>query len=68
LPWRRVLAQHIANGQSAAVFVGAEGIDPWQHQELDALLRKFVERARPVIPVLLSKARQPPISHFFWKE
>jgi hypothetical protein len=60
LPWQRVLEQQIANVQSAAVFVGAEGIGPWQHQEIDALLRKFVERARPVIPVLLSRAPTAP--------
>ena len=65
LPWQRVLEQQIANVQSAAVFVGAEGIGPWQQQELDALLRKFVDRARPVIPVLLPTAPAAPALPLF---
>jgi hypothetical protein len=60
LPWQRALEQQIENVQSAAVFVGAEGIGPWQQQELDAFLRNFVQRKRPVIPVLLSTAPAAP--------
>jgi hypothetical protein len=60
LPWQRALEQQIENVQSAAVFVGAEGIGPWQHQELDAFLRNFVQRKRPVIPVLLPTAPATP--------
>ncbi|HEX4697190.1 MAG TPA: TIR domain-containing protein [Candidatus Udaeobacter sp.] len=60
LPWQRALEQQIENVQSAAVFVGAEGMGPWQHQEIDAFLRSFVQRKRPVIPVLLSTAPATP--------
>jgi hypothetical protein len=68
LPWQRVLEQQIENVQSAAVFVGAEGIGPWQHQELDAFLRKFVHRERPVIPVLLPEAPATPDLPIFLEE
>ena len=45
--------------RSAAVFVGIEGSGPWQHLEIDRLLREFVLRGRPVIPVLLPESIQP---------
>jgi hypothetical protein len=67
LPWQRALEQQIENVQSAAVFVGAEGIGPWQHQELDAFLREFVERGRPVIPVVLPEAPEIPDLPIFLK-
>lgn len=68
LPWQRALEQQIETVQSAAVFVGAEGIGPWQHQELDAFLRKFVQRERPVIPVLLPAASTVPKLPLFLEE
>ena len=46
--------------KSAAVFVGKNGMAPWQRRELDALLREFVERSCPVIPVLLANAPSQP--------
>ena len=67
LPWQRALEQQIENVQSAAVFVGAEGIGPWQHQELDAFLREFVDRGRPVIPVVLPDAPDIPDLPIFLK-
>ena len=60
--------QQIENVNSAAVFVGAEGIGPWQHQELDAFLRKFVQRERPVIPVVLPEAPTQPELPLFLEE
>jgi hypothetical protein len=60
LPWQRALERQIESVQSAAVFIGAEGIGPWQHQELDAFLRQFLRRERPVIPVLLPDAPDAP--------
>lgn len=59
-PWQRLLEQQIQKIRSAAVFVGSAGIGPWQHQELDAFLREFVNRQSPVIPVLLTSASQQP--------
>jgi hypothetical protein len=68
LAWQRALEQQIEKVQSAAVFVGAEGIGPWQHQELDAFLREFVDRGRPVIPVVLPDAPDIPDLRSFSKE
>jgi hypothetical protein len=68
LPWQRTLEQQIDSVKSAAVFVGAEGLGPWQHQELDAFLRKFVQRERPVIPVLLPEAPRAPDLPLFLEE
>ena len=53
VPWQRLLEEQIARIKSAAVFVGREGIGPWQRQELDGFLREFATRNCPVIPVLL---------------
>ena len=60
LPWQRLLEDQIERIGSAAVFVGSEGIGPWQRQELEAFLREFINRGCPVIPVLLPSARQIP--------
>jgi hypothetical protein len=56
LPWQRLLEEQIASIGAAAVFVGEDGIGPWQQQELDGFLRHFVSRGIPVIPVLLQTA------------
>jgi len=60
LPWQRLLEQQIGQIKSAAVFVGKNGIGPWQQMELEAFLREFVKRGCPVIPVLLPYARKKP--------
>jgi GTPase SAR1 family protein len=60
LPWQRILGEQIKNIKSAAVFVGQDGIGLWQQQELEALLRVFVKRGSPVIPVLLHYAPKQP--------
>lgn len=60
LSWQRLLEQQIGQIKSAVVFVGQDGIGPWQHQELDAFLREFVSRRCPVIPVVLSNAPHEP--------
>lgn len=67
LPWQRVLEQQIECIKTAAVFIGKDGIGPWQHQELDTFLREFVRRGCPVIPVLLSSAPQEPTLPLFLK-
>jgi hypothetical protein len=54
LPWQRALEAQIEQIKSAAVFVGESGFGPWQDMELEALLREFVVRHCPVIPVILS--------------
>lgn len=60
LPWQRQLEQQIKQVKSAAVFVGASGIGPWQRREVETLLNEFVERGCPVIPVLLNGVLQKP--------
>ena len=60
LPWQRLLGQQIEQIKSAAVFVGKDGVGPWQEQELEAFLRQFVRRECPVIPVILSEALREP--------
>jgi hypothetical protein len=65
IPWQHLLQQQIKQIKSAAVFVGKDGIGPWQQQEIAAFLREFVKRRCPVIPVLLAKApKQPRIPPF----
>jgi GTPase SAR1 family protein len=59
-PWQRLLEEQITHIKSVAVFVGKNGVGPWQHNELDAFLREFVRRGCPVIPVLLVDAPQEP--------
>jgi WD40 repeat protein len=56
LPWQRALEQTIEEISAAAVFIGPDGMGPWQQEELDAFLRNFVSRQAPVIPVLLPSA------------
>lgn len=59
-PWQEALEQQIEHIRSAAIFVGAQGIGPWQRQEIQAFLREFAERRCPVIPVILPETTQPP--------
>lgn len=60
LPWQRALEAQIEGIKSAAVFVGESGFGPWQNMELDALLREFMTRRCPVIPVVLSSCTTVP--------
>ncbi len=60
LPWQRLLEAQIGQIKSAAVFVGKDGVGPWQRMELEALLREFVHRGCPVIPVVLRNAPTKP--------
>ena len=52
-PWQEALEAIIANTGAAAVLVGADGLGPWENQEMRACLDEFVRRQLPVIPVLL---------------
>jgi nucleoside phosphorylase len=60
LPWQRTLEEEITRIKSAAVFVGNEGIGPWDYPEIEVFLREFVRRECPVIPVLLPDALEQP--------
>ncbi|NGZ09687.1 MAG: TIR domain-containing protein [Nitrospira sp. LK70] len=59
-PWQEVLETQIETIKVAAVFVGKSGIGPWQNVEMRAFINEFVERACPVIPVMLRSATETP--------
>jgi hypothetical protein len=63
-PWQEELEHQINTIRAAAVFVGPNGMGPWQNQEIMAFLREFVERQCPVIPVLLPDATTPTLPLF----
>ncbi|MBD0265984.1 MAG: toll/interleukin-1 receptor domain-containing protein [Tolypothrix sp. Co-bin9] len=58
--WQPILEQHIEQVSSAAVFIGSNGLGPWQDEEKDFILRELNKRNCPIIPVLLSTASQTP--------
>jgi len=52
-PWQSLLEEQIENIKAAAVFMGKNGIGPWQDQEIAAFLRQFIKRQCPVKPLKL---------------
>lgn len=58
--WPDVLQKQINQINAVAVFVGKEGVGPWQNLELNAYIRKFINIGCPVIPVLLGDASEEP--------
>lgn len=50
----------ITHIKSVAVFIGSSGLEPWQEPDINELLQEFVNRKRPVIPVLLPTASKMP--------
>lgn len=58
--WQDVLEEQIAKIRTAAVFVGKNGIGPWQQMEVRAFLQEFVRRRCPVIPVILRDCEDVP--------
>jgi hypothetical protein len=54
------LGQQIESIKSAAVFVGKNGIGPWQDEEIQAFLSEFLRRKCPVIPTVLLGATKTP--------
>jgi hypothetical protein len=58
--WQKALGQQIESIKSAVVFVGKNGIGPWQDEEIQALLSEFMRRNCPVIPTVLADATQTP--------
>ena len=65
--WQELLEAQIESISSAAVFIGREGLGPWQQREMRSFLNEFVERGCPVIPVLLADAPQEPKLPIFLK-
>ena len=58
--WQRELQKQIASIRSAAVFVGREGVRPWQDLEVEGFFSQFLARGCPIIPVLLPGAKKLP--------
>jgi TIR domain len=56
-PWPQALERALASCEAVAIFLGADGLGPWQQRERDlALDRQGREPGFPVIPVLLTRA------------
>jgi hypothetical protein len=58
--WQQLIQEQITRIESAAVFVGENGIGPWQDEEIGAFLQEFRQRECTVIPVLLPSAPSKP--------
>lgn len=58
--WQNILERRIQQVRSAAVFIGNNGLGPWQDQEKELILQELNTRERSIIPVLLSTASQQP--------
>ena len=67
-PWKKALEDAIETIPMVAVFVGQEGVGPWQSQEIYGFLGEFVEHGKPVIPVLLEDCPAIPKLPFFLKQ
>ncbi|HEY0073964.1 MAG TPA: toll/interleukin-1 receptor domain-containing protein [Abditibacteriaceae bacterium] len=60
IPWQRLLEEGIKSSGSVAVLVGADGLGPWEDEEMQGALRLAVRDGRAIIPVLLSDAPDHP--------
>jgi len=58
--WQEELENIIETCKTAAVFVGPNGIGPWENIEMRACLTQFANRKLPVIPVILPGLESPP--------
>jgi hypothetical protein len=67
-PWQDELERQIPNVRKAAVFVGRNGMGPWQDRELRAFISEFVSRGCPVIPVILPDAGTVPELPIFLRQ
>src|SRR5262245_14369337 len=65
LPWQEGLEEGVRASRSVAVFVGKDGMGPWQTPEMRAFLDRASREGIPVIPVLLPGCPEsPPLSLF----
>lgn len=60
LPWQEGLEDGVRVSRSVAVFVGKDGMGPWQRPEMRAFLALSAREERPVIPVLLPGCPESP--------
>ncbi|WP_133510546.1 TIR domain-containing protein [Candidatus Thiosymbion oneisti] len=59
-PWQDLLAQGIKDSGSVAVCVAADGLGPWEDEEMQSALHLAVKDCHPIIPVLLPGAPAAP--------
>jgi hypothetical protein len=67
IPWQREIEKQLNNIASATVFVGGNGVGPWQRIEIESILDVFIKRGCPVIPVLLEDCSNKPNMPLFMK-
>ena len=60
MPWQRELEKQIKQVNSAAIFIGKTSVEKWELLIEEALLREFIRRKCPVVPVLLPEATETP--------
>lgn len=60
LPWQEGLEEGVRASRSVAVFVGKDGMGPWQRPEMRAFLTRARREEMPVIPVLLPGCPESP--------
>ena len=60
IPWQKLLEDGIRTSGAVVVAVGADGIGPWEDEEMQAALVLAVRDKRPVIPTLLPSAPDKP--------
>ena len=59
-PWQRALEKQIPQIKSVAVFVGSNGMGPWEDLEVRSFLREFARREVGIIPVILESTLKVP--------
>jgi hypothetical protein len=58
--WIKVLEKQIDTIKAAIVFIGPEGIGPWQDMEIRGFLLKLAEKKCRIIPVILQGCKEKP--------
>jgi hypothetical protein len=59
-PWQEALEEALDRSRTFSVFLGPDGVGPWQNEEMrDALDIRARDKSRRVIPVLLPGASMP---------
>jgi hypothetical protein len=66
--WQIELENQINEISNVAVFVGENGLGPWQNMEIRAFLSEFVNRGCKVIPVILPNVRNVPTLPIFLRQ
>jgi hypothetical protein len=68
VPWQPLLESGIRASRSVVVLVGADGLGPWESEEMRAALSLAVRDKRPAIPTLLADAPAQPELPLFLQE